>query len=118
MAALLGHKLTSSVGNDDASRPSNAQHQARPLGGRRLHAVVRRDGSERAKKMIVFGVRADPEPNDGIPFDDAQRSVPESHAGCVDWPGGMHELEAETSVLRILRETAVRFTSPALNVIR
>lgn len=80
--------------------------------------MVRRDGSQRAEEVIVLGVRADPEPHDDIPFDDAKRAMPESHPCSVDGPGRVHELDAETSVLRVLLETAVGFTGPALNMIR
>jgi hypothetical protein len=73
--------------------------------------------SERAKKMIVLGVRADPEPNDDIAFDDAECAMPESHSCCVDRPGRVQVFEAETAVLRVLLETAVGFTGPALNMI-
>jgi hypothetical protein len=97
--------------------PSNARHQARPLGGRRLDAVVRRDGSQRAEEMIVLGVRADPEPNDDIALDDAECTMPESHSCCVDRPGRVHVFKAETAVVRVLLETAVGFTGPTLNMI-
>jgi len=68
--------------------------------------------------MIVLGVRAGPEPNDDIAFDDAKRTMPESHPCSVDRSGRVRVLEAETSVLRVLLETAVGFTGPALNMIR
>ena len=98
-------------------RLPNVRHQARPLGGRRLDAVVRRDGSQRAEKVIVLSMRAEPEPNDDIAFDDAKRAVPEPHPCGVDGPGRVHVFEAETSVLWILLEPAVGFTGPALNMI-
>lgn len=85
--------------------------------GRRVNPVVRRDGSQRAQEMIVFCVRADPEPNDDIAFDDAECAMPEPHPCGVDRPGRVHEFEAETSVLRVLLETPVGFTSPALNMV-
>ena len=100
------------------SMSPNARYQARPLGGRRLHAVVRRDGSQRAEDMIVFGVRADPEPHDDIAFEDAERAMSESHPCRIDGPGRVHGLEAQTSLLRVLLETAVGFTGPALNMSR
>ena len=79
--------------------------------------MVRRDGSQRAEKAIVLGVRADPEPNDDIAFDDADGAMPESHPRSVDWPRRVHVLEAEASMLRVLLETAVGFTGPPLNMI-
>ena len=84
----------------------------------RLHSVVRRDGSQRAEKTIIFGVRADPEPDDDIAFDDAERTMPEPDPSSVDGPSRVHGLEAEASVPRVLFETAIGFTSPPLNVIR
>jgi hypothetical protein len=75
------------------------------------------DGSQRAEEVIVLCVRADPEPNDDIGFDDAKGTMPESDACGVDGPGRVHGLEAETSVLRVLLETAVGFTGPPLNMI-
>jgi hypothetical protein len=63
-------------------------------------------------------VRADPEPDDDIVFDDAERAVPEADPSGVDGPSRVHVLEAEASVLRILLEAAIGFTSPPLNVIR
>jgi hypothetical protein len=50
--------------------------------------------------MIVLGVRADPEPNDDIAFDDAECTMPESHSCCVDRPGRVHVFKAETAVVR------------------
>jgi hypothetical protein len=76
------------------------------------------DGSQRVEELIVLGVRADPEPNGDIAFADGKRAMPESHPCGIDRPGRVHVLEAETSVLRVLLETAVGFTSPALNMIR
>jgi hypothetical protein len=67
--------------------------------------------------MIVFGVCADPEPNDDIAVDDAKRAMPESHACGVDGADRVDAFEAETSVLRVLFETPVGFTRPALNMI-
>lgn len=99
------------------SSPPNARHQARPLAGRRLDAVVRRDGSQRAEKAIVLGVRANPEPNDDIAVEDTQRTVAESHPCGVDGPGGVDVFEVETWVMRVVLETAVGFTGPALDMI-
>jgi hypothetical protein len=62
-------------------------------------------------------VRADPEPHDDIAFDDAECTMPESHPRSIDRPGRVHAFEAETSVLRILFETPIRFTGPTLNMI-
>ena len=62
-------------------------------------------------------MRADPEPNDDIAFEDAECPMPESDPCGVDGPGRVHAFEAETSVLRVLLETAVGFTGPALNMI-
>ena len=95
---------------------ANARYEARPLGGRRLHAVVRRDGSQRSEDVIVFGMRADPEPHDDIAFEDAERAMSKSHSCRIDGPGRVHGLEAQTSVLRVLLETAVGLTGPALNM--
>lgn len=81
-------------------------------------AVVRRDGSQRAEEAVVLGVRADPESNDDIAIDDAQRAMAESQPRGVDRPGGVHVFEVETWVLRVLFETAVGFTGPALDMIR
>jgi hypothetical protein len=67
--------------------------------------------------MIVFCVRADPEPDDDIAFDDAECAMPESHPCSVDRPDRVHAFEAETSVLRVLLETPVGFTGPALNMV-
>ena len=82
-----------------------------------MQRLVRRDGSQCAEEVIVLGVRADPEPNDDIVFDDAESAMPESHPCGVDRPGRVHGLEAETSVLWVLLETAVGFTGPTLNMI-
>jgi hypothetical protein len=79
--------------------------------------VVRRDGSQRAEEVIVLGVRADPEPNDDIAVDDANRAMAESHPCGIDGPGGVHVSEVETSVLRVLLETTVGFTGSALDMI-
>ena len=79
--------------------------------------MVRRYGSQRAEEVIVFGVRADPEPNDDIAVEDAKRAMAESHPCSVDGPGRVHVFEAETSVLRVLLETVVRFTGSALDMI-
>jgi hypothetical protein len=62
-------------------------------------------------------VRTDPEPNDNVAFDGAERAMPESDSGRVDWPGCVDAFEPETSVLWILPETPVGFTGPALNMI-
>jgi len=62
-------------------------------------------------------VPADPEPNDDIAFEDPECAMPEPDPGGVDGPGRVYAFEAETSVLRVLLETAVGFTGPALNVI-
>ena len=102
---MRGHKLP------------NARHQARPLGGRRLHAEVRRDGSQGAEEVIVLGVCADPEPDDDIAFDDPNRAMPEPDPCGIDGPGRVHVLEAETSVLRALLEATVGVTGPALDMI-
>jgi hypothetical protein len=67
--------------------------------------------------VIVLGVRADPEPNDDVAVDDAECAMPESDPCRVDGPGRVHAFEAETSVLRVLLEAPVGFTSPALNMI-
>ena len=67
--------------------------------------------------MIVLGVCADPKPNDDIAFDDPNRAMPEPNPRGVDGPGRVHVLEAETSVLRALLETAVGLTGPALDII-
>ena len=48
--------------------------------GRGLHAVVRRDSSQRSEELIVLGVGADPEPHDDLALDDAQRAMSESDA--------------------------------------
>lgn len=68
--------------------------------------------------MIVFGVRADPEPNDDIALDDAERAVPEPDPGSVDRPSRVNVLEAEASVLRVLLEPAIGFTSAPANMVR
>ena len=78
---------------------------------------VRRDDSQRAQEAIVLGVRADPEPDDDVAVDDAQRAVAKSHPCGVDRPGGVHVFEVETWVMRIIFETAVGFTGPALDMI-
>jgi hypothetical protein len=62
-------------------------------------------------------MRADPEPDNDVTLDDANRAMPESHPYGVDGPVRVHVLEAETSVMRILLETAVGFTGPALNMV-
>jgi hypothetical protein len=67
--------------------------------------------------VIVLGVRADPEPNDDIAVDDANRAMAESHPCGIDGPGGVHVFEVETSVLRVLLETTVGFTGSALDMI-
>ena len=84
----------------------------------RLHPEVRRDGSQRAQKVVVFGVGADPEPNDDIAFDDAECAMPEPDPGGVDGPSRVYVLEAEASVLRVLPEAAVGLTRPPLNMLR
>lgn len=66
--------------------------------------------------MVVLCVRSDPEPNDDIVFDDAECAMPESDPCSVDGPGHVHAFEAETPVLRVLLETAIGFTGPALNM--
>jgi hypothetical protein len=63
-------------------------------------------------------VRADPKPNDDIAFDNAERAIPEPDTDGVDRPSGVHVLEAEASVLRVLLEPAIRFTCPPLDMIR
>ena len=63
-------------------------------------------------------MRADPEPDNDIAFDDAERAVPEPDPSGVDGPSRVHVLEAEAAVLGVLLETAIGFTSPPLNVIR
>jgi hypothetical protein len=68
--------------------------------------------------MIVTSVRADPEPNDDIAFDDAERAVPEADPCGINWPGRVDVLEAEASVLWVLLETAIGFTRAPLNMIR
>ena len=97
--------------------PSNARYQARPPGGRRLDAAVRRDGSQRAEEAIVLGVCADPEPDDDIAVDDTQRAMTESHPCGVDGPGGVNVFEVETWVMRAVPETPVGFTGPALDMV-
>jgi hypothetical protein len=68
--------------------------------------------------VVVFGVRADPEPNDDIVFDDSERAVPKPDAGGVNGSSLVHVLEAEASVVRVLLETAIGFTSPPLDMLR
>ena len=63
-------------------------------------------------------MRTDPEPNDDIAFDDAERAVPEPDAGGVDGSNRVHPFEAEASVLRVLLETAISFTRASLNMFR
>ena len=79
--------------------------------------MVRRDGFQRSEEVIVLGVRADPEPNNDIAVDDAQRAMAESHPCGIDGPGGVHMFKVETSVLRVLPEAAVGFTGSALDMI-
>jgi len=79
--------------------------------------VVRRDGSQRAEEAIVLGVRADPEPDDDVAVDDAQRAMAESRPCGVDGSGGVGVFEVETWVVRVVLETAVGFTGPALDMI-
>src|SRR5262249_13861191 len=64
-----------------------------------------------------FCVRADPEPHDDIAFDDAERAMPKSDPGGINRSNCVHMLEAEASVLRVLLETTIGFTSPPLNVV-
>ena len=97
--------------------PPNAQLHARLRSDRRLDAVVRRNGSQRAEETIVLGVRADPEPHDDIAVDDAQRAMAQSHPCGIDGPRGVDALEVETWVMRIVLEIAVGFTGPALDMI-
>ena len=82
-----------------------------------MKRLVRRDGSQHAEEVIVLSVRADPEPNDDITLDDAQRAMAESHPHGVDGPRRVDGFKAETSVLGVLLEPAVGFTGPALNMI-
>ena len=62
-------------------------------------------------------MRADPEPNDDVALDDAEGAMPESHPCRLDGPDRVHAFEPETSVLRVLLETSVGFTGPALNMV-
>ena len=62
-------------------------------------------------------MRTDPEPNDNIAVDDAKRAMAESHPCGVDGSDRVHVFEAKTSVLRVLLETAVGFTGPALDML-
>ena len=79
--------------------------------------MVRRDGSQRAEEVVVLGVRTDPEPNDDIAVDDAERAMAESHPCGVDGPFCVHVFETKTSVLRVLLEAAVGFTGPPLDML-
>jgi hypothetical protein len=82
-----------------------------------LHAVVWRDGSQRAEEVVVLGVRTDPEPNDDIAVDDAKRAMAKSNPCGVDGPPCVHVFETKTSVLRVLLEAAVGFTGPPLDML-
>ena len=82
-----------------------------------MNPVVRRDGLQRAQKVIVLCVRADPEPDDDIVVQNAECAVPKSDPCGVDGAGRVDAFEAQTSGLGVLFETAVGFTGPALNMI-
>ena len=90
----------------------NAPYAAAAV-GRRLHAVVRRDGSQRSEELIVFGVGTDPEPDDGLAIDNGKRAVSQANAGRVDGLNRVDLLEAEAQMLRVVLEAAVSFTGPA-----
>jgi hypothetical protein len=63
-------------------------------------------------------VSADPEPDDDVTLDDAEYAIPEPDAGGLDGACGVHALETETSVLRVLAESAIGFTGSPLDLIR
>ena len=100
-----------------AERPGSGAAASSASRGR-LHSAVRRDGSQRLQKVVVFAVGTDPEPNDDIVVDDPDRAMPESDAGGVNRPCRVHALEAKAPVLWVLFETAIGFTSPSLNMLR
>jgi hypothetical protein len=74
--------------------------------------------SELPKQLIVVGVRPDPEPEYHFSVPHRQRAVTEPYASRVDGPRGVHMLEPETRVLRIVAEEAVGLPCPLLYMIR
>ena len=76
-----------------------------------------RESVKRAQEAIVLRVCADPEPDDDIGVDDAERAMTQSHPSGVERPGGVHMFEVEAGVVRIFLETAVGFTGPTLDVL-
>ena len=69
------------------------------------------------RRRRSYSACADPEADDDIGVDDAQRAMAESHPCGVDGSGGVGVLEVETWVMRVVLETAVGFTGPALDMI-
>jgi hypothetical protein len=59
--------------------PSTERSVSAAAEGRRLDAVVRRDGLQRSKKFIIFGMRAEPEPNDNLCDEFVNRSYQEEN---------------------------------------
>jgi hypothetical protein len=62
------------------------------------------------QELLVFGVRSDPEPDDGIAFLDRQCPISQSDACGEDGTLRMDLLEAETRVLGIALEELVSET--------
>lgn len=70
------------------------------------------------KESVIASMRADPEPYDFIPFSNADSSIIFTDANGVDWLYGVHGLETETWMIRVLLEESVRPTGLALHMRR
>src|SRR5436190_22587624 len=66
--------------------------------------------------MIIFGVRADPEPDHLISFPDGERPIGETHARRKDGPRCVNLLESKTRVKRILPKHLIGETRLGLNL--
>lgn len=49
--------------------------------------------SEPGDQLVVFGMRADPEPGDRVAFENSDNTIADAHACGVCWRIGMHLLE-------------------------
>src|SRR3990172_3844549 len=61
-------------------------------------------------------MRADPEPDDFVPFQDPYRSIVRADPNRVEWAAGMHRLKTETGMIRVLSEESVGAAGLTLNL--
>jgi hypothetical protein len=81
-----------------------------PLFGAMAHSVLKRRSHSACVPIQ--------NQNDDIALDYAQRAVSKAHPCGVDRPGDVDVFELQTWMVWVVLKAAVRFTSPALDMIR